>query len=302
MRLGALLEHEVDDVIHIVKPETYRTWIRCSRRGHLFKKLGRPGTPKFVQDLVCMMARANIRWGRRRISGELKKLGISIGATTIRGILKSEGLYPEPTKGTGKANIPWKTFIDANMESLVATDFFTKKVRTLYGTFDTYFLVFIHLGSRKVFCSPVTYHPNEEWVTQQARNAAMWMDDLGIRAKFLIHDRDTKFSNKFKAFWKDESVRCIKTPIRAPRANAYVENWIGGLKRECLNHLICFSSRQADYAVRTWVKHYNEKRPHRGKGMSNEVLDKDFVPHSEGSIKCEKKLGGLITEYYREAA
>ena len=252
VRLGGLVEHDIDDVMFVVRPSTYKTWLRKGRHGYVFKKLGRPATPKFVRYLACMMARANLRWGSRRIVGELRKLGFRIGSTTVRDILSAEDIFPEPTKGKSKGHVPWKTFLEANMDSLVATDFFTKKVRKLYGSFDAYFLVFIHLGTRKVFCSPVTYNPNEEWVTQQARNAAMWLEDIGVRLKFLIHDRNTKFCAKFREFWKDENVRCIQTPYKAPKANAYVENWIGGLKKGMLRDSslrICRTRRRRPWRV-----------------------------------------------------
>ena len=302
IRLGTLLDHDVLDIIHVVRPETYRTWLRHRSRGYIFKKLGRPATPRAIRDLVCRFARENLRWGSRRIVGELKKLSIRIGITTVRDILKAEDIFSEPTKGKGRGHIPWKTFIEANMESLLACDFFTKPIHTMSGGIDAYFLVFIHLGSRKMFCSPVSYHPNEKWIIQQARNTVYWLDDLGIQAKYLVHDRDSKFSLRFRQFWKSDSVRCIRTPFKASKANAYCEAVIGSLKKEALNHIVCFSSKQADYVVRTWITHYNTERPHRGQGMNNSVLDKSRVSKSRGVVKGRRKLGGLITEYYREAA
>jgi len=153
-----------------------------------------------------------------------------------------------------------------------------------------------------MFCSPVTYHPNEEWVIQQARNAVHWLDELGVEAKYLVYDRDSKFSVRFRQFRKSEGVRNIRTPFMAPKANAYREAVIGSLKKEALNHIVCFSSKQAEYVVETWVTHYNTQRPHQGKGMENSILDKSFIPTSGRVVKCQRKLGGLITEYYRDAA
>ncbi|MCF6284854.1 MAG: integrase core domain-containing protein [Candidatus Hydrogenedentes bacterium] len=305
LRLGALLDHDIGEIMHIVRPETYRRWRRQQQRGGEgfgFKKLGRPPTAQNIRSLVCRMARENLRWGYRRIVGELKKLGIKIGATTVRDICKESGIYPDPNKGKKEPPVPWTQFVHAHMESMIACDFFTKKVYTLRGSFDAYVLVFIHLGSRRTCYSAATYHPTGEWVMQQALNATMWMEDEGVTPRFLIHDRDRKFPDNFRDFWKGEGVRTIKIPPRAPRANAFCENHIGKCKRECLNHFICFSLSQLDYIISAWSQHFNTERPHRGIGMGNNVLDVDFKPQTEGKVCCKKRLGGIITTYYREAA
>lgn len=185
---------------------------------------------------------------------------------------------------------------------MVSVDFFTKRVLTLRGVRDTYVLVFIHLDSRKVYSSSATYHPNSEWIVQQARNAAMWIEDEGIELKFLIRDRDKKDPKEVDTFWRDGKVRLIKIPSRAPMANSYVETYIGPFKREVLNHFVCYSLEQLDYIIRIWLCHYHEQRPHRGVERNNTVLDVDFVPQSKGQVRCRTQLGGLIREYYREAA
>jgi putative transposase len=97
-------------------------------------------------------------------------------------------------------------------------------------------------------------------------------------------------------------VRCIRTPPRAPVANAFCECFIGKLKRECLDHFLCFSLGQLRHIVSTWIRHYNEFRPHQGFGMNNEVLDETFEPQTVGPIRCKHELGGIIKSYYREAA
>ncbi len=130
----------------------------------------------------------------------------------------------------------------------------------------------------------------------------MWMDDEGIAPRFILRDRDRKYPDRLKAFWKASGVTCLKSPPRAPKANAYAESFIGTLKRECLNHFVCFSRSQLDYIARTWVKHYNTERPHRGSGIDNNVLDRSFRPQTHGPIRCKRQLGGIITSYYRDAA
>jgi putative transposase len=302
LRLGSLLDHDVGDVLHIVQLETYKSWIRRQKGSTRFRRAGRPRIPDPLQRLILRIGRENIRWGYRRIMGELKKLGYRVSASTIRSVLRESGLPPPPHRGISPQPVAWRTFIHANMESLVATDFFTKQIHTLQGTLTAYCLVFIHLGSRRVWCSPTTYHPNGEWVIQQSRNASMWIADEGIEPKYVLCDRDAKFPQAMAQFWKAEGVKCLRSPIRAPKANAFVESFIGTLKRECLNQFICFSRDQLDYVNRTWIEHYNTERPHRGIGMKSEVLDPDFKPTTEGRIRCKQKLGGIVTSYYREAA
>jgi putative transposase len=130
----------------------------------------------------------------------------------------------------------------------------------------------------------------------------MWMSDEDIDPKFLIRDRDRIYPDIFDMFWKDTNVRPIKIPPRAPMANAFCESFIGTLKRECLNHFMCFGKDQLDYIIRIWLQHYHKHRPHRGVGRDNSVLDESFIPRTEGAVRCRTELGGLIREYYRDAA
>ena len=301
LRLGAEIDHDIDELMHVVVPATYKKWLRQLRGGKSFKPSGRPRTPLATRQLVLRMAKDNLTWGCRRIVGEIKKLGLRIGATTIRGILKEEGHFPEPQKATRKPPIPWTTFVHAHLETIVAVDFFKKPILNLGGIRDAYVLVFIHLGSRKVFHSPSTYHPDSKWVMQQARNASMWMEDEGIKPRFLIRDRDRKYQDEFDRFWKPD-VRCIRIPIKAPKANSFVESYISSVRRETLNHFVCFSRRQLDYILSVWRDHYQQRRPHRGVGRDNTVLDENFVPQTEGRVRCRSELGGILKSYYREAA
>ena len=301
LRLGASMAHDIDDLMHVVVPATYKKWLRQLRGGKKFRPTGRPRTPMATRNLVLRIATENLRWGYRRIVGELKKLGIRIGATTIRDILKKEGHFPEPQKATKKPPIPWTTFVHAHMETIVSCDLFTKRIFTLGGIRRAHVLVFIHLGSRKVFCSPSTYHPDSKWIMQQARNASMWMEDEGIKPRFLIRDRDRKYPDEFNAFWKPD-VRCIRIPPKAAKANSFVEAFIGTTKRETLNHFICFSRGQLDYILRVWLRHYHEFRPHRGVGRDNTVLNENFIPQTRGRVRCRSELGGILKSYYREAA
>ena len=302
LRLGERCDHDVDSLISVVRPETYKTWIRKAYRGVRPKRSGRRRIPEAVRRLIGRLAGENRGWSYRRVCGELKKLGIRMGATTARNIMKEDGLLPPYGGNNGQPPIEWKNFIKAHMDTLIACDFFTKKIYGIHGIKTAYVLVFIHLGSRKVFHSYPTYHPNGIWVIQQCRNATMWLDEEGLDAKYLIRDRDGKYPGAMKEFWQDLNVGTVKTPVQAPKANAFCESFIGTLKRECLNQFICFSMEHLHYINRTWIRYYNTERPHRGKDIGNNVLDVDFKPKIEGPVKCKEQLGGIIKSYYRESA
>ena len=197
LRIGQSIEHDVADVMHVVLPSTYRKWVRQRRKGYRFVPSGRPRIPEAARRLVLRFADENLRWGFRRIVGELKKLGIRMGYTTARNILKEAGYFPAPDKAKKEPPLPWTTFVHANMASMVGCDFFTKRIYTLRGVIDAYVLIFIHLGSRKVYCSSSTYHPDATWVMQQARNASMWLDENDLDMRYLIRDRDRKFPDEF---------------------------------------------------------------------------------------------------------
>lgn len=302
LRIGEECGHDVDGLLVVAKPATYKRWLTQMRSGHPFKAVGRPRLTQELRDVVIRIGSENLLWGYKRIAGELKKLGLYAGANSVKRILTDAGIHPSPERRKKKPALPWTTFIQAHMETMVACDFFSKTVLTLRGPRTAYVLMFIHLGSRRVFCSAPTYAPDSAWVTQQARNTLMWCTEQGIMPKFLIRDADTKFSTSFDTVWESETARVIQIPHRAPDANAFAESFIATIKRECLDFFICFSRSQLDYILRTWVRHYNTERPHRGRDIGNNVLQVDFRPVRDGPIRRNRQLGGIITSYTRDAA
>jgi hypothetical protein len=219
-------------VTFLVTPATLLRWHReLVRRKWTYRRTGRPGRPPIdpaVRALILRPARENPRWGCVRIEGELRKLGIRVGATTIRSLLRSARLGPAPRR-TGPS---WTEFLRAQASGIMACDFFTVEtawLRTLYV------LVFIELGSRRIHLSPATAHPDSAWVTQQARNLAIDLDGHLPAIRFLIRDRDAKFSVPFDTVLRSEGIRIIRTPIRAPNANAYPERVIETIRAECLD-------------------------------------------------------------------
>jgi len=307
MKLGAEMGHAVQHTLEIVSIKTYRRWLQEERGGHEPGKVGRPRLTKSLRDLIVRFARENAGWGVRRIVGELKKLALKASRSSVRRVLVDEKILPDPDRHAPKGvQTPWRKFIAIHMNVMVACDFFCKTVWTPLGREIAYVLAFIHLGSRKVFLSPSTFHPTDKWIQQQARNVSMWTEDEGIDVRFLIHDHDTKFTQAFDKHFHRDDGGVVKTPYQAPIANSFAESWIGSLKRECLNLLFCFSLRQLDHIVQTYAMYHNQCRPHQG--LDNRPPGAPGDPHLQstgdepGLIRRQTWLGGLLAHYYRRAA
>ncbi len=281
----------------LVTPQTLLRWHReLVRKKWTYRKkaIGRPPLDPAIKDLIVRLGRENPGWGCVRIQGELRKLGIRIGATTIRTILRRAGLPPAPRQGGPS----WSAFLRAQARGILATDFFTVEtawLRTLYVLFA------IEIGSRRVHILGVTRNPDSAWVTQQARNLTMGQRLPGVR--FLIRDRDAKFSGPFHEVCRSEGVRIIKTPIRAPRANAFAERWVRTVRGECLDRVLVFGRGHLERILREYTAHYNEKRPHRSLALA----PPDGPGRVGASPPCATPLrrdvlGGLIHEYHARAA
>ncbi len=311
LTIGAELKHQVKGLVSIVQFRTYQRWVKEQASG---KKPGRVGRPRKIgQDVrqaIIRFARENPGWGYLRIVGELLKLRCNVGKTSVRRILREERIYPKPTRPNRTDRVdyqPWDQFIKLHVNTLVACDFFSKAIWTPFGKRQAFSLMFIHVGTRKVWVSPTTYHPNEAWVKQQARNVLMWLDDNEIQATHMIRDRDTKFTTSFDQLIKTSGVKAVKSPVMAPNANAFAEAWIGSIKRECLNHFMCFSLKHLDHIVQAYIYFYNAYRPHQGIGNQTLRLAGEPLKYSGqaalklGDLECVEQLGGLLKSYRRAA-
>jgi putative transposase len=242
-----------------VTPETLLGWHRrlvARRWRYPGRRPGRPKVSREVRGLVLRLARENPRWGYRRIVGEMLGLGIRISPTSVRKILSGAGVGP-----AGERRGPsWREFIRGQAQSIIACDFFTVDTITRRRI---YVLFFIELSTRRVHLAGLTENPHGAWTTQQARNFVSSLPEHERTLEFLIRDNDGKFTRAFDTAFNAEGVRVIRTPVRAPKANAVAERFVGTIRRECLDWLLITNRRHLQHMLAELVDHYNTHRPHR---------------------------------------
>ena len=282
----------------LVTPATILRWHRqlVTRRWTMTPSPpGRPAIPAGLRALVLRLAAENPSWGYRRIHGEAIGLGYRIGASTVWTILHNAGIAPSPRR-TGPS---WAEFLRAQAHSILACDLLHLETITLRRLYV--FFVIEH-ATRHVHILGVTAHPTGAWLTQQARNFLMDLDDAGRRFRFLIRDRDTKFTATFDAVFTAIDVGIIRTPVRAPRANAIAERFVGSIRRELLDRLLSINHRHAWTVLREYQRHYNHHRPHRALGQAAPLRPLPQLTRCPtNGIRRRARFGGLITEYQQAA-
>ena len=284
-------------VIRIVKPATLFGWHRqLVRRKWTYRRPNAGGRPRInweLEQLVLRLAREN-DWGFERIAGELLKLGYSISHESVGNILERHAVPPAPERSPSPS---WRQLMTHYRDQLLACDFFT--VETLFLQ-TVYVVVFIEIGSRKVHFAGCTTQPDGSWVTQQARQVVWALEDRQPGIRFLIRDNDKKYSRAFDAVFRSEGVTVITTPYHAPNANAFAERWIRSVREECLDKVLIINQAHLRRVLRDYVVFFNTARPHQGIDQQIPVPNLDRC--SNGPVRCHKVLGGIIHDYYREAA
>ena len=255
---------------------------------------GRPSTPTGLRALVKRLASENPTWGYRRIHGELAGLGHKVGASTVWAILKSAGLDPAPRR----SGPTWQQFLTAQAEGIVACDLFhvdTIGLRRLYVFFS------VEHATRRVRILGVTAHPTGKWLAQQARNALMDLEDAGRRVRFLIRDRDSRFTPTFDAVFTSLAADVIKIPARVPVANAICERFVGSIRRELLDRILIVNAAHARKVLGEYEAHFNTHRPHRSLGQAAPLRALPSVPADPTAAVIRRDRLGLIHEYAQVA-
>ncbi|MFD8383063.1 integrase core domain-containing protein [Streptomyces sp. NPDC059679] len=294
--LSALARH-LPPVLHrhrLVTPGTLLAWHRRLVRWKWRQTPVRPGRPPLPEEtaLIQSLARENPTWGYVRIQGELRRLGHRVAAATIRRVLRRSGLLPAPQRASLQT---WRFFLRSQAHTLLACDFMhveTVFLRRLYVFF------IMEIKARRVHVLGVTAHPTGAWVTQLARNLLM---DLGDRAgcfRFLIRDRDSRFTAAFDAVFAGNGTAVIPTPPQSPRSNAFAERWIRTARAECTDRLLITGERHLRTVLTTYAEHYNAGRAHRSLDLRASDDDPNVIPLPAAAVRRRQVLGGLLNEYH----
>jgi transposase InsO family protein len=295
---------QLKDTATIATPETLLRWYKrlIAEKfdgSHQRKARGRPRVPDEIEQLVICMAEENPSWGYRRIQGALANLGHRIDKLTVRNILRRHHLEPAPQRRQG--GMSWAQFLKQHWEVLAATDFFTVEVATWHGLVTYYVLVVMELATRRVEIAGITPHPTAAFMQQCARQLTDPLEGFLLGKRYLIHDRDSKFTLTFDELLKASGVEPIVLPPRSPNLNAHCERFVRSIKEEALNQMIILGERSLFYVIHQYLAHYHTERNHQG--LSNQLItpESDLESHS-GQVRRRERLGGLLRYYYRDAA
>jgi len=276
----------------IVQPATLLRWHREGYR--LFwkwKSRKRRSQPRLAEETIALIRRMwaeNPLWGAERIRGELLKLGIEVAKRTIQ-------RYGPKKRAPRGPSQTWSTFLKTHAKDVWACDF----VPAIDLSFRQLFVFFIvELESRRVVHFSVTRHPSQFWVAQQLREAT----SEGQSPRYVLRDNDSKYGSAFDVVAKATGIEVLRTPIKAPRANAIVERYIGSVRRECLDHVLIFSECQLYRVIQAYVEYFNRSRPHQ-RIAQNVPCGPPIGPTepAAGNIISLPVLSGLHHEYRRAA-
>ncbi len=281
-----------------VTPATMLTWHRklVSRKWDYTarRRPGRPPTAAAIKKVIIRMATENPTWGYRRVQGELVRLGHRIAASTVWQILHNAGIDPAPRR----SGPTWRQFLTSQAKAVLAVDFLhvdTILLRRIYV------LIAVEHGSRRVHLVGVSAHPTGAWTTQAARNLMMDLADRVSTIKFLLRDRDSRFTRAFDAVFAADDIRILTSPPGAPRANAICERLIGTLRRELLDRVLVVNERHLRQILTVYLHHFNAARPHRTLAQlapaQAETQPPPVINLTGHQVRRRPTLGGLTSEY-----
>jgi putative transposase len=281
-RLGGL-PGQARDVAALHRQLVARRWTYAHRAP------GRPPLESSLRTLIQRLGHENPHWGYRRIAGEPKGLSISVSATSVRKVLLEAGLQLAPQR----SHSSWRAFLRAQAASMLACDFLTVETAFLQRIYVPFF---ISPATRRIEYIAATSNPDGRWITQQARNLVMQLGDEHP-FRFLVHDRDTKFSRAFDEIFRTEGIKLIRTPMQAPNANAHPEHWVRTVRADCLDRILILGRHHLEHVLRVYRRHYNEHRPHRALDVFP-PNGRDPTPRdAPNPLQRRDLLGGLTHEY-----
>src|SRR6266446_5356273 len=295
---------QLKDTATIATPDTLMRWYKrlmaAQCDGSLKRKeRGRPRVDEAIEQLVMRMAKENPAWGYRRIQGALANLGHRIDKITVRNILRRHHIEPAPQRRN--AGMSWAQFLKLHWDVLAATDFFTVEVATWHGLVTYYVLVVMELATRRVQVAGITPHPTAAFLQQCARQLTDPFAGFLLGKRYLLHDRDTKFTQAFDALLKDSGVEPILLPPRSPNLNAHCERFVRSIKEEALEQMVILGERALYYTIQQYLVHYHAERNHQG--LTNQLIAPEpGLGSRSGQVRRRERLGGLLSYYYRDAA
>jgi putative transposase len=295
---GPLGRRILEAIASIATPDTILAWHRklVAAKWTYYTRKHRKNTDarKEIEALVVRIATENPTWGYDKIQGAILSLGHDVAPNTIKAIVRRHGIDPSPER---RRRTSWKRFLKAHAASVVATDFFTTEVWTARGLVTHYVLFAIDHATSAVQILGATAHPNVEFMKRAAAALARGI----LRGKrFLIADRDSKFSEAFKAVLAKAGVEVVHCPPSAPDCNAIAERWIRSAKDEVIDRMIFFGTGSLDRALAQYELFHNRERPHQGLGNCL-VTPAGHAGAADGPIRVRERLGGLLSFYYRRA-
>ncbi|MFD4652596.1 integrase core domain-containing protein [Streptomyces sp. NPDC058441] len=281
----------------LVTPGTILAWHRRLVRRKWRQQPGKSGRPPLAEELTALILRLahdNPTWGYLRVQGELRRLGHRAAAATIHRVLRRNKIPPAPTRATEHT---WHAFLHTQADTLLATDFFHVDCAITLKRLYVFFMM--EVGTRTVHVLGVTPHPTGDWGTQQARNLFLQLGDRAHPFRYLIRDRDAKFTQAFDAVFAGNGIQVLKAAPQAPKMNAFAERWIRTVRAECTDRMLIFGERHLRSVLDQYATHYNAARAHRSLDLRAPGDDPTVIPFPARRVRRRKILGGLLNEYHR---